>query len=360
MKKIGILTFHKENNFGAILQAYALQRALSDKGYKNEFINYRSNYMSKLFLKEKIKNKGYFLFLLSCLSRLMLNLKQKKFNYFRKKLQISKIYDLETIKETNNEYSCFIAGSDQIWNYKITNLDPTYFLNFVKDKKKRINYAASFGTSNIPKKLYDDYKDLLNNFFDFNLREQSGQQFLKKLINQNSNHVLDPVFLISKNEWVKLLKKNNSNEKYILVIQGSLSNKLLKHAKELKKIMKIKIIYIPFPFGFDISNLSILLNISPERWLSYIYNAEIVITDSFHATAFSIIFNKNFYIVLTTNTSRITDLLKLLNINDRILSSNIKNNYNYKLNWNDINSEINRYSKKSISNLIKNINKSLN
>lgn len=359
MKKIGILTFHKENNFGAVLQAYALQRALNDLGYKNEFINYRSDYMSKLFLKEKLKKKGYFLFFLSCISKFILNLKQKKFNSFRKKLKISKNYNLKTIKETNNKYSCFIVGSDQIWNLNITNLDPTFFLNFVKNKKKRINYAASFGTTNISKKFYGNYRKLLNNFFYFNLREKSGQHFINKLIKKKSNHVLDPVFLINRKEWLKLIKKKESNEKYILVIQGSLSNKLLKHAQELKKIKKIKIVYIPFPFGLDINNFNILLNISPEDWLSYILNAEIILTDSFHATAFSIIFNKNFYVALTTNSTRITDLLKLFNIKNRILSSSLKNNYNFKFNWKNINSDISRNSKKSIFYLEQNIKKSI-
>lgn len=360
-KNTATITFHKAINYGAILQAYALQRSILNLRVNNEIINYDCKAISdghKLFNMKSIKT-----FLKSLIGFKMYYNKRRKFNLFIKKhIILTSSVDKNVLKgeEFNNKYDVFITGSDQVWNYEITKLDDAYFLNFVKDKNKIKSYAASFGISCIPEKYKLEYKNYLKRFSSILVREKTGVGIVKNLIDTKVNIVLDPVFLLNKDSWDKIVFKtkfDNIKDQYILVYMRTPYIKLF--AEKLSIKYKIPI--------FNIEEL-ILKNknkvgnteseLGPEEFISAIKNAKFVVTASFHAIIFSIVYNKEFFINTVDKTkenrsSRQKDLLNLLEINDREIFNHDDDNDFIPIDWNDVNKKLEFERNKSLNELKK-------
>lgn len=325
--KACILTFHSANNYGALLQAYALQSFLEMNAIDVKILNYYSEDISRSYkfplFSDFFHNTKRSLVL--TIQHFLFKGKRKKCNSFRKQyLCLTKEYDKTNIALANDEADIFIVGSDQVWNYQIINQDDVFFLSFVKNKIT-CSYAASFGVDSIPNKFEDFYKNHLSKIKFISVRENSGVTLCKKIIDREVEQLPDPVFLLPKSMWETVQKKPKSVKPYILVYKITKADKLLTFAKILSKKTGLQIIYVPNDLKDGIIG-SLNLSVGPEEWLGYIKNAEYVITNSFHGTVFSIIFKKKFFVEVANNSnktgSRLYSLLELFDLQNRLISDN--------------------------------------
>ena len=319
-KKMHILTFHNAINYGAVLQCYALYKTIN-KNYECDVINYTSASVSdryKIFGKNCLKKKELKDTLKKIIGYSNNKKKEKKFKLFREKyIKFSKNYSIEDIqKETWNENDYFIVGSDQVWNLSLIRNDYTYFLDFLDGKcNNRYSYAASFGTSVTDNDIKKSRK-YLEKFKKISVREKSAKEILDKNNLECENNV-DPVFLLSKDEWKNIAKKNEEEKKYILIylLQGSdvFLKKAIKYAEENN--LKVVILSTGLKRKY---NAEYIAACSPEEFLGYFINAETVFTNSFHGISFSILFNKKFYYELQKNgsktNSRLMNIISLFNL----------------------------------------------
>lgn len=318
MKKVGILTFCNANNFGAVLQAQALQDYL-EKNYPVdvEFINLKfnkdkknnnivSNNSSNIFLKLKKKYTQY---------------KFKKFK--RNYLNISgNTFDGDDgINKSNLNYDYYIVGSDQVWNTDITHETKAFFLNWTDGKK--VSYAASFGKDNINKVEDLWVKEELNKFDYISVREKLAKEYIEKNTDLSAQLVCDPVFLMDKNEWINTLKinTNKDKEKYIFVYYMESTPELIDAIEYISKKTGFKVKYLCGGTQ-KIENVKHLVKRGPKEFLEEICNSEIVISNSFHAIAFSIIFQKKFVVVSHSKwNSRLDSLLNVAGYENQYIKS---------------------------------------
>ncbi len=365
--KVSIITRHSVPNYGSLLQTYATQRTIEELGYEAEIIDYtryeeRSNNLSNTLIKGKKWDKNFLTrFIYKTLQTKNYARMYKKFDGYRKEILNQSDINYGNIVELENNppvADIFCSGSDQIWGKIGTvNYDETYFLEFVKNKKC-ISYGASFGTSKLDEQLDNNINKLLEKYTSILVREDSAKQILEKKGIKNVYQVLDPTFLINKNELENFTKKAERKEKtkYILVYQLHANKEFNKYAKEIAKRKNLKLIRVGYSIYHIFRSGKLILLPTPYEFLNYIKNAEYVLTDSFHATALSIIFNKKFIDILPNNNTqtRIESVLKLFGIEKQIL----KNYNNFELidntiNYDIVNKKIQEEKEKSIS-LLKN------
>lgn len=308
--KIGILTFHKAINYGSVLQAWSLQQFLCSEGHDVEIIDYEPAAWKKIYKTSfKVKRLSDLKRLIYCLPLLpFYNKKCKNFNLFReKKLKLSqKKYNINSdFSNLSNEYDCIICGSDQIWNIKIADCDPIYFLPNIDTKK--IAYAVSVGNSDF---VDIENENLLRNYIlDFEHITVREQKTIEKLSAFAKTEIvkyctLDPTLLHKKEEFYQIIEKRIVKENYIFLYNIWNSNDGFKIAKKISKVKGLPVYTIlcvsNFRLVLRIKNNSIkilFLNSSPSDFLSLIKYSSFVITDSFHGTAFSLIFEKPFICV---------------------------------------------------------------
>lgn len=316
MKRVGIITYHRHNNYGAVLQAYALQKKIESMGYYSEIIDYQ--YKKNIWSLKKLRCKGIKLYIMGIIGPITRIPRYKKFSEFRKMMKLSPKYKKNDLYKVNKRYDICISGSDNIWNTDINGFDKSYFLDFIKDNYKKRSYASSFGSDKIDSNLEEEYGELLKNYTILGVREESGAKLIKKISNKNAYVVADPTFLISYEEWNKLLIEPNEKKHYMLAYQLVPSKYFVENVKRISKEEKLPVIYISFPMGGYVKS-KCKLWIGPREWLGYIKNADIIVTDSFHGMMFSIIFKKQFYVILTQLSTRIENILKKLKLKNRII-----------------------------------------
>lgn len=363
MKKVrtATITFHKAVNYGAILQTYALQQSILKLGVDNNIIDYDCKFVSDVY--KLINIKSIKLFIKSLIAfRIYYHRKNKFKSFIKKYIILTNPVNKDILKseEFNNKYDFFITGSDQVWNYEITNLDDAYFLNFVKDESKVKSYAASFGISYIPEKLRLKYKNYLKRFSSILVREKTGAKLIENLIDKKVNVVLDPVLLLNKNEWNEIAAKtkfDDIKDKYILVYMETPYIKLF--AENLSAKYKIPIFNISH---FILKKKNKIGNteceLGPEEFISAIKNAKFIVAASFHAVVFSIIYNKDFFInnkdkSRENRASRQKDLLDLLEISDREIFNHDDDADFVPIDWNNVNKKLEIERNKSINELKK-------
>jgi hypothetical protein len=252
------------------------------------------------------------------------------------------------LNNIENNFDLFVVGSDCVWNDDITDMDSTYLLDFVRDNKKKGSYAASFGFHEVDEKLVSYYKPLLSEFSYINCREESGVNNVEKICNKSANLVLDPTILLSKADWSKIVIPHKAEKKYIFVYQLSPSKLLEDTVYELQKKTGYDVITIPFPLG-GMYKTKIDLVAGPQEWIGYIRNAEYIVTDSFHGTVFSIIFEKQFFSCVNENGTRIINILTQLGLKEYIYTNDCKPNINREpINYDFVTSVLNEKRKESI------------
>ena len=251
--------------------------------------------------------------------------RKKVFDKFTKKyLRLTKRYNsFEELRANPPEADVYVAGSDQIWNTTFNNgIDPAFYLNFGKAKK--ISYAASFATEKLRKGTESFVKEMLDNFNAISVREESGINILKST-GHNGIVVVDPVFLLSQDQWKSVSDNIGEGKDYILVYSFEKGGAMQKIAEQLSKQHHCPIYSVgPYKLKYASRNF---VNVGPSSFLSLIKNAKCIISNSFHATAFSIIFEKNFFVVNREDglNTRMKDLLQKYGILDRLISVNVTN-----------------------------------
>ena len=315
-KKIGILTFHRADNLGAVLQAYALSKYITNFiGIETEIVDYKckkiedTRYVHSGNIIKKMPLSIYY------------KIKRSGFNRFRKAyLPLSnQEYTRDNITESNSVYSTFIAGSDQIWNTECSDNDSTYFLDFVADDKVKIAYAASIGAITFTKQEIKKYTKYLTRFRAISIREQSS---INKLKLPNNTIILpDPVFLLDKGEWEKVSSDNKYRKKYVFVYLIQDDVNVLAAARKYAKEHDCDIV-------FNKKSIEFIMKNSPDSFLAWIEQAEAVFTNSFHGTAFSIIYQKQLAadIVLMNGgiNNRIKELLYSASLEQCIITNQNK------------------------------------
>jgi len=304
--KIGILTFHNADNYGAVLQCYALQEKLKELYPDDEvsLVNYKCPRIEKSYIpKFKILRPW------TILHYFKLKKLHQKFQDFRTKY-------LNIGSDDFSKYDLIVYGSDQIWNSHLTERDLTYFGKNYNGHK--IAYAASDGGE----MTYDsDVCKLLNDFSKISCREKSIAKKLQKVnLQLPISIVCDPVFLLPKDKWLKMAELPEE-ENYVLTYKVRENLNFDSEAEKLgEKLQKkvIQIVYVKSLRKIFYKGQTMIEGISPEQFVGYFAKADYIMTTSFHATAFSIIFDKPFFVLNIEKASeRITDLLSELQINDR-------------------------------------------
>lgn len=341
--KIGILTFIHTNNYGANLQCFALQHTIQSMGYDVDVIDlYRpvdKGYES--CKKDKVQFSGIYKYhtlkdyrskLNKCIASVIkrfftkqkqLNDKQNGFASFHKQyIQFSneKYLNFSQIYENfpQSKYSHLITGSDQVWNYSSYFSKEPFFLTFAKNSIK-ISYAASLGHSSLPPSVKQKYAKWLKDFTAISVREESAVTAISEITKKTVSRVLDPIFLLDKEEWLRSLSINASNQKgYVLVYMLSLSEEVISCAKRVAKLLDSKVkILTNRPYYKLFDDCEFLRTENPKGFVELYCNASFVVTNSFHGTAFALNFNIPFVTIdkqggrLNTRKKYLLDLFGL-------------------------------------------------
>lgn len=316
MQKIGVLTWHHFDNYGGVLQSYALSTKIKQFDKNCEIINYRN--VSRL--KFTVLNNS---FLLTCANLVLNSANSVNFNKFRKKyLKQSKFYNRKTIfRNADKDYDKIIVGSDQIWSPNV--LDSTYLLDWVSDDSKKFSYAASSVVETSDNEKIKLFNECLNKFQKISVREQKSKENIESYTGRKDcQTVLDPTLLLDEEDYNEIIsEKIVPHEEYVLCYflgENEHYSQIVDSIKGDLPVYSIMANKNSCGFGNKIYNAG------PEDFLGLIKNCKSFITDSFHGVAFSIIFKKDFYVLerfkkdSTINQNpRIDHILSLLNLQDR-------------------------------------------
>lgn len=334
MKSVGIINFHRANNYGAVLQAYAIMRAVSNLGYRAEIIDFIPealilNYQAKTEFRKLVKQLGILRATRSFIKRLpgkrVRAIRERLFTEMREEFLIlsrEKYSAPEDLRKNPPKYDAYITGSDQVWNPSMKKArGDSYFLDFVDDGFLKVSYAASIAEP-VPSDLVNEYARLIKRFDFISVREKSAKEFLRPLVEKDIEVTLDPTLLLSEKEWAELMKNNPVNSKYILVYDLARSKMLTQGANEIS--LKTRYPIVSFSSSRNYRNgLYSFASSSPGEFLSLIRDAEVVLSSSFHGVAFSVVFGKPFLAFASNKrSSRIVDFLELLEVEDRIVDDN--------------------------------------
>lgn len=325
-KKLGIITFHRAYNYGSALQAYALNQYLRECGFMVETIDFRTAKQEKLYKifepNKSIMSIARNIYSLIEIKNVLLH-KHRFNNFIKNYIPLSNKVCNNTKDLQNLKYDYYICGSDQIWNPRCEDFDIAYVLSFLQDKNQGIAYAPSIGVTD----LTDIEKNMLKKYImgmkKISIREKSGQELLKT-VGVSTEVVLDPVFLLDKSEWKKLLLPIKEKKPYIFCYFIGDVEGMRAFAVNMGKKLKLPLIVV-------YQNLRDLkykcrkrYDAGPQEWLSLLENAEYVCTNSFHAVSFALIFEKKFWAFIdikkSSSASRITDLLEKVGLKERIIN----------------------------------------
>jgi hypothetical protein len=359
--KISVITLHTVKNYGSVLQTYATQYLLEKLGHEVEFVdfwrefNIDSNLLKTSIASSKTWNKN-------SINRLMFNIiktpsfaRQKKlFNGFLKRyinLTNRCYFSMQDLLKDVPQADVYCTGSDQIWNSNWNNgiIEP-FFLEYVPEKKKCIAYAASFGKNVLEEWEKEKTKQLLQKYHAISVREQSGLNILEDLGIKGCVHVLDPTLALNSADWSKITAPPVVKQKYVLVYQLNKNREFDNYAKNFAKNMGLKLIRLGFAFDHFFKPGKLICIPEVEEFLSLIKNAEYIITDSFHGTAFSMNFNKNFAVIYPNHFStRLQSILSLTDLENRVID-----NYNdfcileQQINYDNVNVILEKERKRTI------------
>lgn len=318
--RIGIVTFHFVNNFGGALQAYALQRAIQANcdaeavvvDYQNLFIRFTDT-IRLLPITSNVKE--FFSGWKSMYSRFERLDKFKKF--LTENLQLTnRYYNQASLKRNPPDCDKFVCGSDQIWNTAITFvLAEPYFLTFEQESSNKFSYAPSFGNNQIKARYEKKMAHYIGELNQISVRESDGVELAERLTGRQAIQLIDPVFLLTQEEWSEIAVTPSINVPYILLYIMQRDENVYNYAKQIKKRLGIKLIEISrYGYKPDFVDVS-LINIGPAEFLGLFQNAAYVCTNSYHGLSFSLLFSKEFcFVPCKRFSSRITSLFTLLDI----------------------------------------------
>lgn len=320
MKKIGILTFHFSDNYGAVIQSYALRTVINRMSdCQAEVINFiprrkRGCYGNHDIQKKYISKLESFL----------------EFNKNENMITQKEFYKIEELNQ--EEYDCFVVGSDQVWNTSFLSFNTAYLLDFVKYGQKKISYAASVGldvnSKHLKREIFEKY---IPDFDYLSVREKTHEKFIDSFTDKNVQVVLDPTLLLAPNDYDSLIK--DVEEFRDVEVEGDyIFFYYLKHDAttplacsfvnmlSIKYNLKVVHFYVDMPEHVFKNESKSFYFEGPKDFVWYIKHAKIVVTNSFHGTIFSLLYHKPFYTyVVKSMESRVLDLLGSLGLSERLI-----------------------------------------
>ena len=355
--KVGILTYHFSNNYGALFQAYALRRWFIDNGYDAEFVNYHPDHVEsggELSLRNIFTKAGLkiiFLRLMSLKEKLIGNEACKAgFQSFKSEYLGIKSPEYKTISQIESaklNYDLLVCGSDQIWNpSEQYGIDPVYFLDFHTSNAqvKKISYAPSFGSSSLKSEFSEEVSGLIEKLDAVSVREKSAIKIVEELNKKSATLVPDPTVLLR--DYSSLykeyhLKSDNYVFCYYLRSRHNVGEIAEKVASELGADL-----YSPHNPLRRWHEVGETVYPCPRQWLYLLGNSKFVITNSFHGTILSVLLNKPFIVIGIGGTraklsERVINLLRQTGLEERLVTSydedEILNLLNKDIRWDEVN-----------------------
>lgn len=327
MRKIGIVTIHRINNYGAVMQAYALNAYLRACGHDAKTIDYRTYRVKEsrqLFSPMKSimdipRNAQALLYAGRHFKR------NRRFDAFLNDylpITPEAYYTNEEMHHADLDFDTYICGSDQIWNTFCRNYDNTFLLDFARNRGQRISYAASLGAKSVHENHEPAFRRELPEYRALSVREADAVEIIEPYAGKRVSHVCDPVFLLTKSQWEETAAEPLLKEPYIFFyhVKGDLPG-MRDYVRQLSKQMGMKVVVVNMNLREMLYQNVKRYDAGPREFLSLIQNAAFVCTNSFHATAFSLIFRKNFMVFspgANGGSSRIYSLLQQVDLTDRI------------------------------------------
>lgn len=372
---VGIITmFYNSSNYGGILQAYALTKVLADCGLEAEQIRYDN--LSSFSFSSRLKNK---------LHKYKMILKHPRMLKYQRKIEgrnraiikasellvphSKKVYKEKNIGKCLKDYSAFITGSDQVWHGEW----PAYFLSFVPDGMKKIAYAVSTGKSQLSSYETEQIKKYVKEYTAISVREADMAVILQKAMPEKTVELLlDPALLLGKKDWDAIASKRKIEKSYVFCYFLGPDIKIRRIAKEYAKKYGLELVTMPHMQGeIEINDINFgdiqIYDAVPQDFLSYIKYAELVFTDSFHATVFSSVFQKQYIVFGRTEckemNNRIETLMDIFHTKYRFIDDTEKFELSYiekikEVHYNNNNgSRLDEMKKHSIEFLIHSLNK---
>lgn len=329
--KIATITIQRVNNYGSVLQSYATQMVFQRLGCEHviidymrpglatyrDFINYALGH-SGIWNKNKLTRKLY---------------KIIKYPSYRRQEYVFNSFLEENVRLTHQKYYCFddlvsnppeadiyCTGSDQTWNCEYNNgVDLSYLLAFKKNIYK-ISFSSSIGYDVLSESERDNFIPYLKKYQALSVRESSAKKELLRLGVCGVEHTLDPTLMLDIDDWEGFMVKNPFREKYLLIYQLNPSKSFDKFAEQIAKKKGLKVVRICNLYDHCFRGGKTVLIPEVSEWLTLIRNADLVVTDSFHGTAFSINFNRQLYVYYPQKFStRLQSLLEMFEMQNRVL-----------------------------------------
>ncbi len=322
---VGIFTFPNSISHGAALQMYALYHTVEALGHTPEVINYQSTYM-KAQKHTRRRNR-----LRQTAAKLLHHGLHRQFRQFEKARMVryprAAIEKSQDLAELTGRYDAVICGSDQVWNPDITGGDLSYFLNFCDEDTRRVAYAPSFGISEFSEDFSKAIREDLEKFHALSVREAPGQALISRLIGRDVPLVCDPTLLMNAEDWEALEKPHPAAEGgYILYYTIRSSASLWDQCRAFAREKGLKIVVVGGnrlkQWTQRDEQIRYAPDIGPEQWLYLLHHARYVFTNSFHGTAFSINYHKDFYVEFSSLTnSRLEQITRSLGLGGQVLGA---------------------------------------
>lgn len=337
MKTTAILTEHRARNHGSCLQAYALQQALLRLGYSPEIVDYRPQAIEDtfgVFIKSLLRDCGknpkkIAMFFANTLifAPLRICREWKFYRYRRNRFRLSARHYARIDEQTAEalRYDAYVCGSDQIWNPRITHgMDPVYFAAPFDPAARKISYAASIGLAELPEQDAEDFTRLLAPLDTVTVREPSAKTLIARLCDKPVEVVLDPTLLLEPQQWLDFIADRRPMDKrYILVYSLKVDDTMIAYANRLSRQTGLPVLFFDLRRRYGKRSMS-KYTADPVDFLRYVHDAAYVVTNSFHGTVFSVIFEKPFVCVPMEGTSsRMVDLLTHIGLDGRLLSDTL-------------------------------------
>lgn len=319
--RVGIITFHCAYNFGSALQAYALQQAVESLGHTCRIVDYRSRDFNSYKLIKIRRPMG----MLRSIMRYRINKTRKLAfeafwkNYLNLTERTFTYKDEQELESLRDQFDCFVCGSDQIWNLDCTKgVVGPFFLSFAGDRK-RVAYAPSLAHTAFEERYFDRslVSKYLSSFDYLSVREEETIGVFQPLVSQKIEHVLDPTLLLRRDAYEEIASVSPQDEPFIFAYMIAHNPLLVDSIRDTASRKGKRVLYVASK-ELHIAGATNVFGIGPSEFMTLLSHADCVLTNSFHATVFSILFHKPFWVFSSGHSStRILGLLKDIGLRDR-------------------------------------------
>jgi hypothetical protein len=322
--KVGIITYHFGHNYGAMLQAYAMQAALKEMGHEPYFVYLRKDFQFTNKYERRMPRslKGFALTVVLRALRKPLHRRFERFEAFlAQELPLTRRYATEgELAADPPDLDAYVCGSDQIWNLQ-TGINEFFYGKYVPDGVRLVSYAPSFGNVDIPQGHTDKVRELLNRFHHLAVREESGCEMVRGLTGREVTRTIDPVFLIENRVWESLAIAPALRQPYIAFYALEMSARASAVVARIARMTKLPVVVIAKGGAFMLTcRTRLAIDAGPREFLGWLKGASMVLTNSFHATVFAIKFDVPFVTIAHSHrNARMENLLQITGLEDRLV-----------------------------------------